>query len=180
MSRRRKEFIIFLSASIIAGSANILPDYLKDHAKPPKAVSYTQPFEHLRTISLNNDLLGYVVYQTYNALEDTICFNIVVRDLNPATDDYKAICRAVVADIKQWSRLKEMKVNIYDSSEACSLYEVKWLQEHEFLNSEQLALVHQHTIASYIGNISNEPNANTIAYFTDAANGLAELETFTL
>jgi hypothetical protein len=146
-----------------------------------KAAKLPCPALHqMHSLSVGNELIGYVVNQRHDPLDDTLAFNVVVRSIDAAQEDYQAICKQIVADVVRTSGRKDILVNIYDSTEACYLYEVCGLQRHDFLSPEQLKLVNEHKLASFVGAVQQSELPNTITFCQAGAAGKNDCQVFEL
>jgi hypothetical protein len=154
-SKRSPYFIPFLILlAAIAVSYAYLSPARKQKGEQPQ--TYTPHKTLYKTILSNEDtdeLIGFELHTDTNVY--THCsngttheYNAIVKNLNPATDDYKHLCRKVITDIIDTCGVTQnIKVNVFDSFEAYCLY----YKEREdftagFTNS---GFISSHLVASY-------------------------------
>ena len=154
-SKRSPYFIPFLILlAAIAVSYAYLSPARKQKGEQPQ--TYTPHKTLYKTILSNEDtdeLIGFELhtdtnFYTHSCNGTTHEYNAIVKNLNPATDDYKHLCRKVITDIIDTCGVTQnIKVNVFDSFEAYCLY----YKEREdftagFTNS---GFISSHLVASY-------------------------------
>ena len=167
--------VLFLSVSIFMpyaprkGAGRISPADDKAVAQPYRIISAAD----------TQELFAYELHKKRLTQYDYTEYCAVIRNIDPAKDDYKAYCRSVVADIIKTEGNNRIWVTIYDSNEAYDLYEVRFSQQYQNLDTAQSGIVEKHHVATYVGNSDSDYGTHhQLSYYEDAKNGLAQHETY--
>ena len=138
------------------------------------------PFHTISMPGSSQDLYAYELHRRQIPQDDMPEYCAVVRNIDPARDDYKAYCRAVVADIMKTTGSKKIIVYVYDSNEAYHLYEVRFLLQLQNLDAREMATVNDHHIATYIGERANGDYevSRQLSFYEDAHNGYTGQEPY--
>ncbi|NDC42581.1 MAG: hypothetical protein EBZ77_13715 [Chitinophagia bacterium] len=129
------------------------------------------------TVYGNNQLAGYVVYPITNNNADTQ-YAVVIRNIDPATDDYQTMAKAIIYDLASKADTTDVRITIYDSTEAYQLCEQKLTANNQILTNDEELYVNSHTVASFEGNDAHE--AGVLTFYPFAGNQFTNEETFTL
>lgn len=154
-SKRSPYFIPFLILlAAIALSYAYLSPTRKQKAEEPQ--TYTPHKTLYKTILSNEDsdeLIGFELHTDTNSYTHSCNgtvheYNAIVKNLDPATDDYKNLCRKVITDIIDTCGVTQnIKVNVFDSFEAyCLYYKEKDDYTAGFTSS---GIISTHLVASY-------------------------------
>lgn len=92
--------------------------------------------------------------------------SVIVRDMNPASDDYKTYCKDIVDDLVAMYGAENLTVNIYDSFEAYSLV----MDESRLLTNNDAEFVASHKIASFETWYEDDDRLAFLTYYPDAGN----------
>lgn len=138
---------------------------------PYRTISIAQNSDSLLAYELRYESSNYGRYTEYEA---------VIRNINPAKDDYKMYCKEVIRDIKKTTGKERIGVSIYDSYEAFYLNHSE-LKKKRFIDTSEAKFIAQHTVATYHGDIDYSGDCNcSLIYYPDAANGHYKKESFIL
>jgi len=130
---------------------------------------------HTTSIGINN-VIGYSLHKRQGIGYQDTGFAVIVRDIDPKTDKYKDICKAIVADIAHDYHNSNIDIAIYDSTDAYELYETGYLSEFKLLTASEIEIVNSHTIAIFHGVDCYNGSSKRINYYELANNGLTEQE----
>ena len=104
--------------------------------------------------------IDYVLHlRTENVAGATPWYSAVIRNIDPAKDDYKAYCRYLVSEVGRKVGGPNFVLYIYDNAKAYNRYEVDFLQHRKMLGPEARAYIHRHAVGAY--------DENNIVYFED-------------
>ena len=154
-SKRSPYFIPFLILlAAIALSYAYLSPTRKQKAEQPQ--SYTPHKTLYKTILSNensDELIGFELHTDTNIYTHSCNgvvheYNAIVKNLDPATDDYKNLCRKVITDIMDTCGVTQnIKVNVFDSFEAYCLY---YKEKDDFTAGfTSTGIISTHLVASY-------------------------------
>ncbi len=170
-SKRSPYFIPFLILlAAIALSYSYLSPSRKLKADQPQ--TYT-PHKTLYKTILSNDnadeLIGFELHTDTNVYTHscngiTHEYNAIVKNLNPATDDYKNLCRKVITDIIDTCGVTQnIKVNVFDSFEAYCLY---YKEKDDFTAGfTSSGIISTHLVASYEMNTYYDNEYATLTFY---------------
>lgn len=182
-SRQKKQNPLWVEALVLllivfAATFAVRSGSHAQHEPDDKAIVF--PF---RTVN-NPDtqtLYAYELHKRRVAQDELPELCAIIKNVDPAKDDYKTYCKLVVNDIVRTSGTDKLVVYIYDSNEAYELYENKFLYQYKNLDTNESSLVDRHLIATYTGSRNNSYDYYTgpqLAYYENAHNGRNESETY--
>ena len=96
--------------------------------------------------------------------------SVIVRDMDPASDDYKTYCKDIVDDLVAMYGAENLTVNIYDSFEAYSLV----MDESRLLTNKDAEFIASHKVASFEAYYEDGDRLAFLTYYPDADNRYSE------
>ena len=184
---RRKRKITWIAIFLFFGLI-VFGGYIKslnNQATQKKEVTHL-PFKTLyKTIPNSENAIGLIGYELhedgeYNDGDDTYPeYNVVVKEIDSQADNYKSLCKDIIADVINTCGNDQVVVNIYDSFEAYRLA-VTGEEFGKFLSKEEEEKVNTHRVATYQYTYAdyNEDKICLLTYYPDANNGLRENEVY--
>ena len=160
---------------------------INNKAAQKKEVTHL-PYKTLyKTIPNSENAIGLIAFELhedgeYNDGTDTYPeYSVVVKNIDSQTDNYKSLCKDIIADVINTCGDEQVVVNIYDSFEAYQLA-VSGEQPGKFLSKDEEETVNIHRVATYQYTYAdyNEENDKIclLTYYPDANNGLRENEVY--
>jgi hypothetical protein len=128
-----------------------------------------------KTIYSNDDSNSLIGFELHSNLQHHNFYGIhkecsvIVKAIDPKTEDYKTYCKDIVNDVIGMYGDTNITVNIYDSFEAYSLS----LDEYA-LTKESEAIINAHKIAVFDSYFEQNDRYAYLTYYPYAANGLYE------
>jgi len=179
---QKKQYIFwikFIAILLFVGSAMFRYSKRVKSKKEPEEKVITNPYRIINNPGDEQNLYAYELHKRKVPQDELTEFCAVIRNQDPAKDDYKAYCKSVIADIVKTSGTDRLIVYIYDSNEAYELYETKFLQRFHNLDTTESDLVAEHLVATYIGERDNYYGTHhQLSFYEDAHNGHSERETY--
>jgi hypothetical protein len=142
------------------------------------------PYQTLyKTIPDSENAIGLIGYELhddgeyFDGDETYPTFSAVVKNIDTKNDNYRSLCKDVLADIIRTCGDKHVIVNIYDSFEAYTLARSAESQ-YKLLNKEEEDTINNHRVATYEITYTNDHDdpVYQLTYYPDAVNGLSEKE----
>ena len=124
-----------------------------------------------KTINSHDDsssLIGFELHSVALRLRGELhkqC-SVIVRDIDPASDDYKTYCKDIVDNLVAMYGAENLTVNIYDSFEAYSLV----MDESRLLTSTDERFIANHKVASFETWYEDDDRLAFLTYYPDAGN----------
>lgn len=161
-----------LALAIVAFRSNI--NYMQDRtSKELSFVSYGKTI--YKTIPCSDsatDLIGFELHKKYIRTGKTTRteYNVVMRNIDPKVDTYKAFCRDIIADLAEDIKDDDnYAVNVFDSFEAYSFY----AEEGPGFDTDD-GLLAQHLVATYAIPEYGDEGEAILSYYPYAGNLLRE------
>jgi len=138
-----------------------------------------------KTIQQSDNAIGLIAFELHEdglySDGERVCptINAIIGDLDPNSDEYKSLCRDIVADIISTCGDKEVHINIYDSSEAYQLA-TGAEQGTRMLSVDEERYTNEHRIATYgYSEESYDDRSFYLTFYPDASGKVREHELFT-
>ena len=155
--RRYPNVVLALVFLLLAGAGAFIRPHLANTGHKPddkdkpgnNAVAF--PYHTITTAVDSQDLYAYELHKRVAMQDELPEYCAVIRQVDPAKDDYKTYCKLVISDIIKTTGTDKLVVYIYDSNEAYELYETKFLQHYTNLDTVEMNTVNEHSIATYTG-----------------------------
>lgn len=145
---------------------------------PAKKDDSDLPYRTINTLD-SSRLIAYEFHKSEGDGGRFLACSAIIRNIDPARDDYKTWCRSIIADIIKTSGTDKIEVCIYDNYEAYLLSEVKAGQHFEPLTKGESDTVDRHTVATYYGDIDDYyENGHTLRFYSEAHNHYTETEVY--
>ncbi len=183
----RRAKTIWLALLLIAGFYGLIscPDYLlglHQHAEIPETVHAPSKTIYKTIISSDqgNSLLGFELHKDVcyaRAFGNYTECSVIVRNLDPQKDDYKAYCKDIVNDLVDAYGSERIRIHIFDSFEAYTL-----TLNDRFLVPEEESMLSSHTVAVFDSfPVCSDDDERTafLTFYPDAGNGLTERVAYT-
>jgi hypothetical protein len=175
----------YFSIVILAVAAEALVGrYLKmDEPKAaPKANtdSVAFPYRTVNALDTSRDLIAYEFHERRcrDCYQYLAC-SAIIKNIDPAKDNYKTVCKSIIADVVRTTSTDRIELTIYDNYEAYELGELKYAQKYMVLSSSENDTVNRHTIATYLGDPNDNYNTNhTLYFYPEAKNRFTEHELY--
>lgn len=123
-------------------------------------------FKTIPSVHTDTGLLGYELHTTVlrdpRDMGTRRVYSAVIRELEPGTDDYRAMCRDIVTDIIETYGQTQMTINIFDSFEAYCFYESDNRMGTQWSSGDLLGT---HMVASYV----HLPDYQSFTFYPQAA-----------
>ena len=138
-------------------------------AKPDVSFQY-------RTIPTSDSADDLVAYEFHKRKGDNgvdYDCSAIIRRMNPAKDNYKMYCKAVIVDIMTSLNTDNLNVTIYDDYQAYVLSEIK---SNQFGGISQVETdsVNKHIVAMYNNDIDWGDTVRNMSYYSRAGNAYTE------
>jgi len=177
--------VLFFGITIFGGKIKF-----HDHAaaQEHKRVAHLPCKTLYKTIPNSENAIGLIGFELhedgeYSDGEETYpAYSVVVKDIDSQNDNYRALCRDIIADVINTCGDDQVVVNIYDSFEAYQLA-ISSEEFGRFLNREEEETIKSHRVATYqyayVDNNTDNDKVRLLTYYPDAKNGLRENEIYT-
>ncbi len=159
--------------------------------KGQNKITAQKPMAHLpcktlyKTIQQSDNAIGLIGFELHEGEMysdgERVCptVNAIIGDLDANSDEYKSLCRDIVADIISTCGDREVRINIYDSSEAYQLA-VDAEQGVRMLTVDEEIYANQHRVATYGYSDECYDDRNFyLTFYPDASGKVREHEVFT-
>ncbi|MCW3122237.1 MAG: hypothetical protein JWQ38_1729 [Flavipsychrobacter sp.] len=142
-------------------------------AKPDVSFQY-------RTIATSDSADDLVAYEFHKRKGDNgvdYSCSAIIRRMNPAKDNYKKFCKAVIVDIMTSLNTDNVDVTIYDDYQAYVLGEIK---SNRFggISQAESDSVNSHIVAMYNNDIDWGDTVRNMSYYSKAGNAYTEAVVF--
>ncbi len=104
-------------------------------------------------------------YQLIKRADKSGWYSAIVREINPAKDDYKAYCRYIVADAEKKIGNDQFVICIYDSKKARDIYDITYTKR--ILSKDERNYMYTHTVALYSGKMPVDGMDYELSFYTD-------------
>lgn len=154
-SKRSPYFIPFLIllAAIVLSYAYLSPVRKLKAQEPQTYTPHKTIYKTILTNDNTDELIGFELHTDTNLYSHCSSgvlheYNAIVKNIDPATDDYKHLCRKVITDIIDTCGVTQnIKVNVFDSFEAYCLY---YKEKEDFTAGfTNTGIINTHLVASY-------------------------------
>ena len=118
------------------------------------------PYRVITSLDSSQHLIAYEFHSDDSADADygSICvrypkFSAIIKNTNPAKDDYKNNCRSIISDIIKTTGTPTLEVNIYDDYQAYQVSESGNTMEFMSISKSEMDSLQKHIVATYYGEI---------------------------
>ncbi len=170
-------FVVLLLMLIACGNGNVKEKKL---IKVSDTVKVEFPYRTINAPDSNSYLIAYEFHTGNSDDSRYLECSAVIKSIDPTKDDYKTICRSVVADIIKTTGTDNIAIYIYDNYEAYTLAELKYGQQFKVLNKTETDTVELHRVADYYGKMreSESQDNHTLRFYSQANNRFTEKEVY--
>jgi len=144
---------------------------------PSKKDGVFLPYRTVSAIDGSGVLFPYEFQKLDGAGYYTECVAII-KNIDPAKDDYKTYCRSVISDIVKTAGAENLEVYVYDDNEAYEASEVRLGEEFKGINKSEMDSLEQHLVAVYHGKMNDDDDNFTLYFYQQAHNRYTENEAF--
>ena len=190
---------LFSILAIIVFILALTPVFKKIYHKKGKARDSSNqvlyPYRVITASDSNRQLIAYELFENdndndYYTFGYTRCFGAILKSIDPARDDYKMYCRAIIADVVKMAGTDAIIVTIYDDYESFELSELRPVHDLSALNEaeqsevsfqDKSSYVNKHFIACYYGHDhghDNEVSSGYLFFYPQANNHYHETENY--